>query len=128
MAGTELLRIANLNTMEVRVNVNENDIIRVNVGDSAIVEVDSYSGRNEKFLGIVTQIANTAKDAATLEAVKKLKDKNWQLYDMEKDRSEKYDVAAKNPALVKTLNAKWYAWANTHQVLPKGNQVDPYKK
>jgi HlyD family secretion protein len=69
MAGTELLRIANLNTMEVRVNVNENDIIRVNVGDSAIVEVDSYSGNNEKFRGVVTQIANTAKDAVTLEAV-----------------------------------------------------------
>ena len=69
MAGTELLRIANLNTMEVRVNVNENDIIRVNVGDSAIVEVDSYSGRDEKFRGVVTQIANTAKDALTLEAV-----------------------------------------------------------
>ena len=69
MAGTELLRIANLNTMEVRVNVNENDIIRVNVGDSAIVEVDSYSGKDEKFRGVVTQIANTAKDAITLEAV-----------------------------------------------------------
>ena len=69
MAGTELLRIANLNTMEVRVNVNENDIIRVNVGDSAIVEVDSYSGKDEKFRGVVTQIANTAKDAVTLEAV-----------------------------------------------------------
>jgi HlyD family secretion protein len=69
MAGTELLRIANLNTMEVRVNVNENDIIRVRLGDSAIVEVDSYSGSNEKFRGVVTQIANTAKDAVTLEAV-----------------------------------------------------------
>ncbi|MGV3640157.1 MAG: efflux RND transporter periplasmic adaptor subunit [Adhaeribacter sp.] len=69
MAGTEMLRIANLNTMEVRVNVNENDIIRVSLGDSAIVEVDSYSGRNEKFKGIVTQIANTAKDAISLEAV-----------------------------------------------------------
>jgi HlyD family secretion protein len=69
MAGTELMRIANLNTMEVRVNVNENDIIRVQVGDSAIVEVDSYSGRDEKFRGLVTQIANTAKDAVSLEAV-----------------------------------------------------------
>lgn len=69
MAGTELMRIANLNSMEVRVNVNENDIIRVNVGDSAIVEVDSYAGEDEKFRGVVTQIANTAKDAMTLEAV-----------------------------------------------------------
>ncbi|WP_242928122.1 efflux RND transporter periplasmic adaptor subunit [Pontibacter vulgaris] len=69
MAGTEMLRIANLNNMEVRVNVNENDIIRVGLGDSVIVEVDSYTSKDEKFKGIVTSIANTAKDAATLEAV-----------------------------------------------------------
>lgn len=69
MAGTEIMRIANLNNMEVRVNVNENDIIRVGMGDSVIVEVDSYTSRDEKFRGIVTSIANTAKDAASLEAV-----------------------------------------------------------
>ncbi len=69
MAGTEMLRIANLNSMEVRVNVNENDIVRVSLGDSAIVEVDSYSNDNTKFRGVVTAIANTAKDATTLEAV-----------------------------------------------------------
>ncbi|MFC5270263.1 efflux RND transporter periplasmic adaptor subunit [Adhaeribacter terreus] len=69
MAGTELLRIANLNTMEVRVNVNENDIVRVKLGDSVIVDVDSYSNQDHKFKGVVTQIANTAKDALTLEAV-----------------------------------------------------------
>ena len=69
MAGTEIMRIANLNKMEVRVNVNENDIIRVALGDSVIVDVDSYSSRDEKFKGVVTAIANTAKDATTLEAV-----------------------------------------------------------
>ncbi|MCC9135379.1 efflux RND transporter periplasmic adaptor subunit [Pontibacter silvestris] len=69
MAGTEIMSIANLNNMEVRVNVNENDIIRVSLGDSVIVEVDSYASRDEKFKGVVTAIANTAKDAATLEAV-----------------------------------------------------------
>lgn len=69
MAGTEIMRIANLNNMEVRVNVNENDIIRVALGDSVIVEVDSYASKDEKFKGIVTSIANTAKDAASLEAV-----------------------------------------------------------
>jgi len=69
MAGTEIMRIANLNNMEVRVNVNENDIIRVGLGDSVIVEVDSYTTRDEKFKGVVTAIANTAKDATTLEAV-----------------------------------------------------------
>jgi HlyD family secretion protein len=69
MAGTELLRIANLHSMEVRVNVNENDIVRVKLGDSVIVDVDSYANQDRKFKGLVTQIANTAKDAQTLEAV-----------------------------------------------------------
>lgn len=69
MAGTEMLRVANLNNMEVRVFVNENDIVRVGLGDSAIVEVDSYANQEEKFRGVVTMIANTAKDALSLEAV-----------------------------------------------------------
>ncbi|MGI4743929.1 MAG: efflux RND transporter periplasmic adaptor subunit [Janthinobacterium lividum] len=69
MAGTEIMRIANLHNMEVRVSVNENDIIRVQLGDSADVEVDSYTTQNEKFKGIVTAIANTAKDALTAESV-----------------------------------------------------------
>ena len=60
MAGTELLRIANLNNMEVRVNVNENDIIRVDLGDTVLVEVDAYSDQNKKFKGLVTRVANTA--------------------------------------------------------------------
>lgn len=60
MAGTELLRIANLNNMEVRVNVNENDIIRVDMGDTVIVDVDAYSDQNKKFKGVVTRVANTA--------------------------------------------------------------------
>lgn len=60
MAGTELLRIANLNNMEVRVNVNENDIIRVDMGDTVIVDVDAYSDQNKKFKGLVTRVANTA--------------------------------------------------------------------
>lgn len=57
-AGTEMLVIANLNLMEVKVDVNENDIVRVNLNDTAIVEVDAYLGR--KFKGIVTEIANSA--------------------------------------------------------------------
>ena len=69
MAGTEIMRIANLNNMEVRVNVNENDVNNVNLGDSVEVEVDAYSSKNEKFRGQVTNIANTAKDALTAEAV-----------------------------------------------------------
>ena len=60
MSGTEMLRIANLNNMEVRINVNENDIVRVSLGDTAIIDVDSYAMTNKKFKGIVTEIANTA--------------------------------------------------------------------
>lgn len=69
MTGTEMLRIANLNTMEVRVNVNENDIVRVALGDTAEVEVDAYSASGQVFKGIVTSIANTAKDAISMDAV-----------------------------------------------------------
>ncbi len=58
MAGTELFRIANLNEMEVSVDVNENDIIRVKTGDTANIEVDAYL--KETFKGIVTEIANSA--------------------------------------------------------------------
>jgi HlyD family secretion protein len=57
-AGTETMVIANLNLMEVKVDVNENDIVRVNLNDTALVEVDAYLGR--KFKGIVTEIANSA--------------------------------------------------------------------
>ena len=58
MSGTEIMRIANLDRMEVRVDVNENDIVRVHMNDTAIIEVDAYLG--QKFKGIVTQIANSA--------------------------------------------------------------------
>lgn len=57
-AGTEMLVIANLHLMEVKVDVNENDIVRVNLKDTALVEVDAYLGR--KFKGLVTEIANSA--------------------------------------------------------------------
>lgn len=58
MAGTEILRVANLNNMEVEVDVNENDIVKVSIGDSTIVEVDAYL--KKEFKGIVTEIANSA--------------------------------------------------------------------
>ena len=59
MAGTELLRVADLSRMEAQVQVNENDIVRVNLGDTALIEVDAYL--DQKFKGIVTEIANSAK-------------------------------------------------------------------
>ncbi|WP_338872183.1 efflux RND transporter periplasmic adaptor subunit [Spirosoma sp. SC4-14] len=64
MAGTEIMRIANLQNMEVRVNVNENDIVRVTLGDTADIEVDSYTTAGRKFKGIVYEIANTANGLA----------------------------------------------------------------
>jgi HlyD family secretion protein len=69
MTGTEMLRIADLNKMEVRVNVNENDIVRVSVGDTAIIDVDAYSNTKKEFKGVVTLIANTAKDKVSADAI-----------------------------------------------------------
>ncbi|MRG46288.1 HlyD family efflux transporter periplasmic adaptor subunit [Chitinophaga sp. SYP-B3965] len=63
MTGTEMLRIADMSTMEVQVDVGENDIPKVKFGDSAIIEVDAYN--NRKFKGVVTQIASSSKGAAT---------------------------------------------------------------
>lgn len=63
MAGTEMMRISNLNRMEVRVDVNENDIVRIKPGDTAGIEVDAYQGKI--FKGIVTQVANSAKSNST---------------------------------------------------------------
>ncbi len=59
MGGTELLRIADLSRMEAQVEVNENDIPRVKLGDTATIEIDAYT--DHKFKGIVTEIANSAK-------------------------------------------------------------------
>lgn len=73
MTGTEILRIANLQKMEVEVEVNENDIVRVHVGDSAEIEVDSYSYLKKKFRGIVTSIANSAVETINAEAVTEFK-------------------------------------------------------
>ncbi|MES2848528.1 MAG: efflux RND transporter periplasmic adaptor subunit [Bacteroidota bacterium] len=63
MAGTEMLRIADLSKIEVRVDVGENDIPKVKLGDSAVIKVDAYGER--KFKGIVTQIASSNNGAAT---------------------------------------------------------------
>lgn len=69
MAGTEMMRIANLNLMEVRVDVNENDIVRVHEGDTALIDVDAYSSQSKIFKGLVTLIANTAKEKTSTDAI-----------------------------------------------------------
>lgn len=68
-AGTEVMRVADLSRMEARVDVNENDVVTVKLGDKATIEIDAYGDR--KFRGTVAQIANTGKTtgAATQEEV-----------------------------------------------------------
>jgi HlyD family secretion protein len=58
-AGTEVMRVADLGHMEARVDVNENDVVNVKVGQKATITIDAYSER--KFKGVVQQIANTGK-------------------------------------------------------------------
>ena len=69
MQGTEMLRVADLSNMEVRVDVNENDIIKISVGDEASIDVDSYSYQQRAFSGRVTQIANSAKEKLSSDEV-----------------------------------------------------------
>ncbi|RYY69704.1 MAG: HlyD family efflux transporter periplasmic adaptor subunit, partial [Chitinophagaceae bacterium] len=65
--GTEILRIADMDKIEVRVDVGENDIPKVKLGDSALVSIDAYSDR--KFKGIVTQIASSNNGASGASAL-----------------------------------------------------------
>jgi HlyD family secretion protein len=59
--GTEILRVADMSKIEVRVDVGENDIPKVKIGDSAIVEVDAYNDR--RFKGVVTKISSSSTSA-----------------------------------------------------------------
>jgi HlyD family secretion protein len=63
MAGTEMMRVANLRSMEVQVEVSENDILKVSLNDEVDIEVDAYLGR--KFKGKVSEIANSASNVGT---------------------------------------------------------------
>ncbi|WP_366186580.1 efflux RND transporter periplasmic adaptor subunit [Flavobacterium ovatum] len=71
MAGTEILRVANLNNMEVEVDVNENDIVKIKEGDSATIEVDAYL--KKQFKGVVTSISNSASNNLTADQVTNFK-------------------------------------------------------
>ncbi|HEX4957578.1 MAG TPA: efflux RND transporter periplasmic adaptor subunit, partial [Lacibacter sp.] len=64
--GTEMMRIADLSRIEVRVDVGENDIPKIHIGDSATIEVDAYNDR--KFKGVVTQISSSSTSAQTVAA------------------------------------------------------------
>jgi len=71
MAGTELLRVANLNNMEVEVDVNENDIVKINIGDETNIQVDAYL--KKEFKGVVTSISNSASSTTTADQVTNFK-------------------------------------------------------
>jgi len=71
MTGTEILRVANLNNMEVEVDVNENDIVKIEIGDDANIEVDAYLKR--QFKGTVTSISNSASSDLTADQVTNFK-------------------------------------------------------
>lgn len=71
MAGTEILRVANLNNMEVEVDVNENDIVKVTIGDTAKIQVDAYL--KKEFKGVVTSISNSASATTTADQVTNFK-------------------------------------------------------
>ena len=71
MAGTELLRVANLNNMEVEVDVNENDIVKISIGDEANIEVDAYL--KKEFKGVVTSISNSSTATTSADQVTNFK-------------------------------------------------------
>lgn len=71
MTGTELLRVANLNNMEVEVDVNENDIVKISIGDSTKIQVDAYL--KKEFRGIVTSISNSASSTTSADQVTNFK-------------------------------------------------------
>lgn len=71
MTGTEILRVANLNYMEVEVDVNENDIVKIEIGDSTNIEVDAYL--KKEFKGVVTSISNSASTTTTADQVTNFK-------------------------------------------------------
>jgi HlyD family secretion protein len=104
MTGTEMLRIANLNIMEVRVDVNENDIIRVSDGDTVIIDVDSYAYMDKKFEGVVTSIANTANDKATPDAVTEFEVKIRILNDSYRDLQEQGKIYPFRPGMTASVD------------------------
>jgi HlyD family secretion protein len=105
MAGTEMLRIANLNNMEVQVDVNENDIVRVSLGDTALIEVDSYSGTGRNFKGIVTEVANTANSTLSADAVTEFQVKVRILQESYQDLlKQKKDMAPFRPGMTASVD------------------------
>lgn len=104
MAGTEIMRVANLSNMEVEVDVNENDIVKVQVGDSTIVQVDAYL--RKKFKGLVTEISNSAATELTSDQVTNFRVKVRILEDSYKDLMEgkKENYSPFRPGMTATVD------------------------
>lgn len=76
--GTEMMRVADMSKIEVRVDVGENDIPKIHIGDSATIEVDAYNDR--KFKGVVTQISSSSTSAQTVAAATTSDVTNYKVY------------------------------------------------
>ncbi|MHC1703320.1 MAG: efflux RND transporter periplasmic adaptor subunit [Tenuifilaceae bacterium] len=104
-SGTEILRIADLGRMETRVDVNENDIVRVKMNDTAYVEVDAYIDR--KFKGVVTQIANSASvQGATSDQVTSFQVRILLLVDSYKDLTNSKSPSPFRPGMSTTVDIR----------------------
>ncbi len=112
MMGTDMMRVANFDEIEVQVDVSENDIIRVSKGDTAVVEVDAYMGR--KFKGIVTHIANSAQDGleAAADQVTNFTVKVRILKDSYKDLYKDYKIPFR-PGMSATVDIQTKTLRNT---------------
>jgi HlyD family secretion protein len=116
-SGTEIMRIANLNEMEAQVEGNENDIVRVKLGDTALIEADAYL--NRKFKGVVTEIATSANSTGTsVDQVTNFNVKIHILKDSYKDllRSDYPDYSPFRPGMTTTVEIQTETAQNTLSV------------
>jgi HlyD family secretion protein len=95
MTGTEMMRVSDLTRMEVKVEVNENDIVRVNMYDTANIEVDAFLG--EKFKGVVTEIANAANTTGL--ATDQVTNFDVKVFLLQSSYKHLFDQGYKNPFL-----------------------------
>lgn len=98
--GTEMMTVADMAVLEVRVDVGENDIVKINIGDSADVEVDAYN--NRKFKGVVTKIASSIKSTTGLTTSNDVT--NYEVR-IRLDKSSYADLAAKTFPFRPGMNA-----------------------
>ena len=95
MTGTEMMRVSDLTRMEVKVEVNENDIVRVNMYDTANIEVDAFLG--ETFKGVVTEIANAANTSGL--AADQVTNFNVKVFLLQSSYEHLFEQGYKNPFL-----------------------------